>query len=310
MIPVSNRVSVRSVPRAALRVLLAAWAGFWGWFVLAVSYGGAEAAPPWWIPAAGLGVLAVLVVLGWKRPLAGGIALVAVGLAAAAFFPNPAARALLAAPAVLLGLGCIALSRHERRFAGAALLLLAISFAGCSTPQDPADLPYRTSSILRHASGALQRAALVEPAEISGYPCQGWLWWHADGSFDNLELSRDHVVQGHAFAAGTRVFFDAEGRLAHAWLEQDAQVDGLPCRGRWKIDTAFHPNGHVKAFFPPRDFEIDGVLCEASVFHPIYLHPDGRLRQCKLARDAEIDGRPRAKGDVVTLDATTPATHW
>jgi len=95
--------------RLVLRMLLVVWAGFWAWFVLAATFGGSEAPPPWWIPAVGLSTLALLVVLGWKRPTAGGIALLAAGLAAAAFFDNPWARALLAAPAVLLGAGCLAL---------------------------------------------------------------------------------------------------------------------------------------------------------------------------------------------------------
>jgi hypothetical protein len=128
------------------------------------------------------------------------------------------------------------------------------------------------------------------------------VWWYADGKLDNVELALEHVVAGHRFPAGTRVFFDPEGRLAHAWLSEDAWIDGHPCRGRWKIDTAFHPNGRVRAFFPPEDLEMDGVLCEASVFHPVYLFPDGRLEQCKLARDLERDGQSFERGDEVRFD--------
>jgi hypothetical protein len=79
-------------------------------------------------------------------------------------------------------------------------------------------------------------------------------------------------------------------------------IDGHPCRGRWKVDTAFHPNGRVRAFFPPDTIEIDGVACAASVFHPVYLHPDGRLRQCKLARDVTIDGQTIERGETLRLD--------
>jgi hypothetical protein len=108
-----NAVPIRTPLRAALllalRALLIVWAGFWAWFVLAVSYGGSETPPPLWIPVVGLGALALLCLLGWKRPTAGGIALVATGLAAAAFFANPWARALLALPAILLGAGFLAL---------------------------------------------------------------------------------------------------------------------------------------------------------------------------------------------------------
>jgi hypothetical protein len=125
MNPDSNRVPVQPVLRTLLRALLIVWAGFWAWFALAVAYGGAEAPPPWWIPAGMLAVLALLVLLAWKRPMAGGIALVAAGAAAASFFRHPATQALLAAPAILLGIGCLALRWRERRILGAACLALA-----------------------------------------------------------------------------------------------------------------------------------------------------------------------------------------
>jgi len=194
--------------------------------------------------------------------------------------------------------------RRVRRAVSAALFLLASLSASCMAAQDPADLPFRTNSILRHDNGRLQRACLVEATEIEGFPCQSWVWWYEDGRLDNLELSVDREVQNHSFPAGTRVFFDRDGRLAHAWLSRDTVVGGLPCRGRWKIDTAFHPNGRVRAFFPPDTFEIDGVQCVASVFHPVYLHPEGRLRQCKLAADVTLDGRTFERGETLTLDAS------
>jgi hypothetical protein len=290
--------------RTLLRLLLVAWAGFWAWFVLAVSFGEAPP-PPWWIPTAWLGGLAVLVLLCWRWPKFGGLVLVAAGLWAGAYFDNSGARALLAAPAIGLGLGTLALGWSARRVASAALLVVGLGaglgLSGCIVPQDPADQPYRSGSFLYHENGAMQRAYLLEEAELEGLPCQRWVWWYEDGRIDNLELAEARTVQGHAFPAATRLFFDREGQLAHAWLSEDTVIDGRPCRGRWKIDTAFHPNGRVKAFFPPEDLELDGVLCVASVFHPIYLHPDGRLRQCKLAADVTLDGRTYEKGETLQL---------
>lgn len=291
-------------PRALrwiLRGLLLAWAGFWTWFVGMASLGEAPA-PPWWIPAAWLAGLGALVGLAWRWPALGGLALLGAGGWAAAYFPSSGARALLAAPAIGLGLAYLVLGRSRRGLANVPLLLVGAPLGACLVPQDPADLPFRTSSILRHADGRLQRAFLVEASEIEGFPCQRWMWWHEDGRLDNLELSRDFTVQGHVFPAATRMFFDREGRLAHAWLSRDTVIDGRPCGGRWKIDTAFHPNGRVRAFFPDDPYEIDGVLCAASVFHPIYLHPDGRLRQCKLARAVTLDGRSFPRGARLVLD--------
>jgi hypothetical protein len=200
-------------------------------------------------------------------------------------------------------------TRGARHVVHAATFLACLPFLGCFTPQNPADFPYRTSSILRHANGALQRGYLVEETELDGLPCQSWTWWYEDGRLDNVELAHEFTIQGHALPAGTRVFFDREGHLAHAWLSESRTIDGLPCRGRWKIDTAFHPNGHVRAFFPPDDYEIDGILCTASVFHPVYLHPDGRLRECKLARDAIVAGERYEKGTTLVLDASGRVTR-
>ncbi len=288
------------VLRLLLRGLVLAWAGFWAWFVVMVSLGESPP-PPWWIPVAWLAGLATSVVLVWKWPKVGGLALVASGVWAAVYFDNPSARALLAAPALVLGIGCLVLGR-ARGVANAALLFLCVTLCACLTPQDPADLPFQTRSILRHEDGRIRRAFLLEVTELAGFPCQRWVWWYEDGRIDNLELARDRAVQGHDFSAGTRLFFDREGRLAHAWLPEDAMIDGRPCRGGMKIDTAFHPNGRVCAFFPPDALEIDGVLCTASVFHPVYLHPDGRLRQCKLARDVTLDGHAFEKGETLRLD--------
>lgn len=300
----SSTCQLARILRILLRVLLVAWAGFWAWFVLAVSLGEAPP-PPWWIPASWLGGLGALVALGWRRPALGGAVLVAAGTWAAIHFDSSGARALLAAPAIALGLGSLLVGLGARRVAGTALLWLGLGLVlvGCLAPQDPADLPFETSSILRHENGQLRRAFLLEETEIEGFACQRWIWWHEDGRLDNLELAHERSVQGHAFPRSTRLFFDREGRLAHAWLSQDTVIDGLPCRGRWKIDTAFHPNGRVKAFFPPDDLELAGVLCKASVFHPVYLHPDGKLRQCKLAALATLDGRTYAAGEVLQVPA-------
>jgi hypothetical protein len=297
IIPTAARVA-----RGTLRIALLLWAGCWACFVLAVSYGGAEAPPPTWIPLLWLVSLTGLVFLCWRWPRWGGLVLIGAALWSATYFTHTGARALLAAPALALGLGCLLTGRRSCAHNTPLLLLGLLTLGGCLVPQDPADRPYRSGSILRHESGAMKRGWLLETTELAGYPCQGWTWLYEDGRLDNFELARDFTVQGHVFPARTRLFLDREGRLAHAWLARDTLIDGLPCRGKWKIDTAFHPNGRVRAFFPCGVLEIDGVSCAASVFHPVYLHPDGHLRQCKLARAASVAGRTIAQGVTLELD--------
>lgn len=297
----NTRVAWNHALRLVARALLIVWAGFWAWFVISATLGDPEPVP-WWIPTAWLSSLATLVVLGWRWPAIGGMALVTAGVWAAWYFADPGARTLLAAPAIVLGIACWTSSWSARRSIAAVLLLSCAQLAACASAQDPADLPFRTSSIRRHENGSLMRAYLVEPTELDGFVCQRWCWWYEDGRIDNIELARETTVQGHTFPAGTRVFFDPAGALAHAWLSADTVIDGRPCRGGMKIDTAFHPSGRVRAFFPPEPIEIDGVLCAASVFHPVYLHENGRLRQCKLARGATVGGRAFERGSVLMLD--------
>lgn len=181
-----------------------------------------------------------------------------------------------------------------------AMLALA-SLCCCRSAQDPKDLPFRSGTIDCHDNGTFYRGELVAPTSIEGFPASGWVLRRDDGTLDAFDLAAAHTVQGHALPAGTRVFVDREGRLAHAWLPRNWTVDGHECRGGMKIDTAFHPDGSLRAFFPPRDVDIDGFTCEASVFHPVYLHPDGHLEAARLAADVTIDGRPYAKGDDVEL---------
>lgn len=112
-----ERTAVSGIFRIVSRALVVAWAGFWAWFVIAVSLG-EPPAPPLWIPAAWLTSLAALVVACWRWPVAGGALLAGAGIWAGAFFANPWARALLAAPAVVLGLVILAGALlHPRRLA-------------------------------------------------------------------------------------------------------------------------------------------------------------------------------------------------
>jgi hypothetical protein len=199
--------------------------------------------------------------------------------------------------------------KKSTKFLSCCCVAALIAFVCCCrVSQDPRDLPFRTGTIDRRADGTLERALLVEPAELDGYPCKGWVMRHDNGRLQSFHLSADLTLQGHLLPADTRVFFDRDGKLAHAWLPRETTLAGHACRGSMKIDTAFHPDGSIAAFFPPDDVRIDGILCEASVFHPVYLHPNGRLRQAKLAEAVRVGERVFERGATITLDeAGAPA---
>ena len=109
----SSRPSFASLPvlRAAHGALLVLWAGFWAWFVVAVSLG-EKPAPPWWVPAAWLVGLGGLTAAGLLRPQVGGALLCAAGAFCAVYFRNPWAELMLAAPALLLGVGAVLIGRR------------------------------------------------------------------------------------------------------------------------------------------------------------------------------------------------------
>ncbi len=113
-----NRVVAGRVALYILRGLVVLWALFWLWFIAAVliseqsleglKYGGGVAAAI--IVAAGAACL---------FPPVGGALLIAGGAVAAWYFNGAAARTMLAAPAIVLGLGFLLSSLVRRRAASA-----------------------------------------------------------------------------------------------------------------------------------------------------------------------------------------------
>ena len=136
---------------------------------------------------------------------------------------------------------------------------------------------------------------------MGGLPCCGWVRWHDSGRLESVKLAREATVQGHAFPIGSRVNFDAEGRLRSVWLSRKTLIGARLCRGGPKMETSFYPDGAVAAFFPPDDVEIDGVKCAGSRFHPVRLHRNGRLKSAKLAADCTIEAAVRVA--TLALDA-------
>jgi len=93
------------VPLAA-RAATVAWAASWAFFVIAVGTSdirsGLRGTAP--IMACFLGAFSALVLAVWKWPVAGGVLMLAAGIGAWFYFPNPWAQMMLALPAALIGL--------------------------------------------------------------------------------------------------------------------------------------------------------------------------------------------------------------
>lgn len=112
----SKRILPERVVLLVLRSLVVLWAAFWLWFIAA-----ALISEPSWEGLRHGGVIAFAILAAAAaaciHPPVGGVLLIAGGVFAAWFFNNDGARALLAAPAVVLGIG-FALSRLVGRHAG------------------------------------------------------------------------------------------------------------------------------------------------------------------------------------------------
>ena len=105
-----------SLLRSASRAGVAVWAGAWTLFLAWRATGDGSGALGG--AAATLLGVALCAFVVWTRPLLGGVLLNAAGVAAAVALEHPAARALLAAPAVVLGVMALSGAVRGRAAAG------------------------------------------------------------------------------------------------------------------------------------------------------------------------------------------------
>jgi hypothetical protein len=97
-----NESKAAKIVHGTMLGLIWAIAAFWAWFVVASHFREGAA-----LAVEGLTVVAPIVLAGWlvwKRPLWGGVLLVAFGAFTAGFFDHPAPRLLLSAPLGLAGI--------------------------------------------------------------------------------------------------------------------------------------------------------------------------------------------------------------
>jgi hypothetical protein len=184
----------------------------------------------------------------------------------------------------------------------AALVPIFGACRGAALPTSQGTFYERT--IQRAGDGTVLKGELVAASELQQLPCRGWAHFRPDGSLRSVELARDAELGGRALPAGTRVFLDEQGRLESCWLSRTTSFDGVPCRGGFgKTSTAFHPDGGLRACFPPDDIEIQGIPCEATPFVPIYFHANRRLASCRLSRAVVLEGIEIPSGSTIRLDA-------
>jgi hypothetical protein len=92
------------------------------------------------------------------------------------------------------------------------------------------------------------------------------------------------------------VYF-AGGALRGGTLDEDTDVDGVPCKGGEKIQL--HENGRLESAWLAADVTVGGVPCAAGEVVDFY--PSGALRWARLARDTVVDGVPCKGGELLEL---------
>ena len=100
-----GRGSCRTWTLWSLRGLVWLWAGFWSWFAVGGLVSGEEGAWTHLLTPAGPALTMALLAI-W-RPATAGVLLTAAGLGALVWFNHPFARLVLAAPAIVLGVGLL-----------------------------------------------------------------------------------------------------------------------------------------------------------------------------------------------------------
>jgi hypothetical protein len=90
------------------------------------------------------------------------------------------------------------------------------------------------------------------------------------------------------------VYF-ADGALRGGTLDEDTDVDGVPCKGGEKIKL--HENGRLESAWLAADVTVGGVPCAADA--PIDFYPSGALKWARLARPHRVGEVPCAQGSPI-----------
>lgn len=151
------------------------------------------------------------------------------------------------------------------------------------------------------------RCVLHRPAEISGVRYRDTVWVAAEGAVRYGRLERDTTIQGALLPGASWVARDRAGTIEHVFLPDLTWLEGHPCRGGGhSYMTKFHPNGRLALCWLDEDQEIDGVPCKDAGFWfigdtPVEFTHEGKLAACTLSKSWTRDGVVHRRGVRITL---------
>ncbi len=193
---------------------------------------------------------------------------------------------------------------------GTAIIALALAGIGSVTASAAAaDLPCTTTRTETWSDGTRATyCKLARPVEVDGVRYGGFLWVDDRGRVRHGRLDAPAVIENAALPALSAVSRTGEGAIEHVFLPGTTMVEGHACRGGGHdYMTRFHPNGRLRTCWMDEDQEIDGVPCRDSGFFLLggvstEFHGNGRLAECTLSRAWTRDGATYRKGTRVRFD--------
>jgi hypothetical protein len=164
-----------------------------------------------------------------------------------------------------------------------------------------------------------ERFTLKSPEEIEGVPCgAGYIWRFPDGRLHRCTLDHDAIVRNAPLPKGAAVAFNEDGSHAYVFLPKTTTIEGYACKGSGhNFMTTFHDNGRLKLCWMEENRDVQGIPCAGfSVWSDVlsgnpsgvYFHPDGRLAECRVTRDVKVGGRAYTQNERIYLDASGQPT--
>lgn len=176
--------------------------------------------------------------------------------------------------------------------------------AGCAVVKTAYLMEYDTTVPLYngtdkyHENGMLDRCRLTEPTIIDGFVCIDWIHLSEEGCIEQFEVARPFPFAGISVPVGSIVFFyeDEPQLIETIMFSRDVEINELIVQGGTKIMTSFHKNGRLRSCFLDQDTNIQGIPCKADLFNYVSFYPTGRLESCKLSTDITLQGIEYKKG--------------
>ena len=146
------------------------------------------------------------------------------------------------------------------------------------------------------------RLELEEDWEIHGIKCSGGtsIGLHESGKLKHAVLSEDQEIQGRKLYKKDSVYFDEKENIVEfdRSLKEDTiiQATKFPQRSRIR----FYGSGRLKSVLPSQDCEIHGITF--PTWSTIYFYESGEVKAAQLSRACKIKGRRYSTDKVLIFD--------